>query len=272
MKPEKLSVNRIASPAISVTDFIEFAADTGFGGIELRNDLKDPTIKGGQSAEEIRAKAKEKGISILTINALQRFNDPKLFPEKKKELQDLIKEALSIECKVIVLCPVNDPDDDRSPEDQKKDLEDSLKTYAPLFRETGTTGLIEPLGFEICSVRYKKQAVDAIIATDLEDLYKVTHDTFHHYLSNEKEFFPEHTGLVHVSGVYPGKSKEEITDEDRVLVDRNDIMDNKAQVTELLKLGCEAIFSYEPFSSKIQNLPLEELKKGIIESRIHLFE
>ncbi len=268
---EKLSVNRIAKPDISVTEFIQFAHDTGFGGIELRNDLSDPTIKGGQSAEEIKAKAKKLGVKILTINALQRFNDPALFEEKKTELQELIDEALSVDCKVIILCPVNDPDDNRSAEEQKKDLQNALKNYAPLFEKSGTTGLIEPLGFEICSVRYKAQAVDAIKATGLEKLYKITHDTFHHYLADEKEVYPEYTGLVHVSGVYAGKAKKDITDEDRILVDDKDIMDNAGQVKELLAKGCEAVFSYEPFSSVIQKTPLEELKKGIVESKKYLF-
>ena len=268
---KQLAVNRITKPGISVTEFIQFASDTGFGGIELRNDLDDPTIKGGQSADEINKKAKELDIDVLTINALQRFNDASLFEDKKPELQELIDEALSINCKMIVLCPVNDPDDNRSADQQKKDLEDALKTYAPLFEKSGMIGLIEPLGFTICSVRYKEQAVNAIKATGLEKLYKVTHDTFHHFLSEETKVFPEFTGLVHVSGVYAGKAKEDITDEDRILVDDKDIMDNKGQVKELLEKGCTAVFSYEPFSSVIQKTPLDELKKGIVESKEYLF-
>jgi 2-keto-myo-inositol isomerase len=268
---EKPAVNRIAKPGISVTEFIQFASDTGFGGIELRNDLTDPTVRGGQSADEIKSKAGELGIDILTINALQRFNDPSLFEDKKSELQELIDEALSVNCRMIILCPVNDPDDNRTADEQRKDLHDALKNYAPLFERSGTSGLIEPLGFPICSVRYKEQAVEAIKATGLENLYKVTHDTFHHFLAEEKNYYPEHTGLVHISGVYAGKKKEDITDEDRILVDDKDIMDNAGQIKELLTQGCKALISYEPFSSVIQNMPLDELKKEIIKSREYLF-
>lgn len=267
----KLSINRIAQPGIPITDLMQLAADTGFSGIELRNDLADPTIRGGESSTVISKKSQDLGIDVLTINALQRFNDPNLIEEKKAEIKELIAEALSVGCSQIVLCPVNDPDDKRSPEKQKYDLQEALKAYAPILNSQRVIGLIEPLGFNICSVRYKRQAVEAIKATGLESLYKIVHDTFHHYLSDEKEVFPAYTGLVHVSGVYEGKNKEDISDEDRVLVDNCDIMGNREQVQELLLKDCKAVFSYEPFSSVIQKMDISEFKIEIIKSKNYLF-
>jgi len=258
-----ISLNRIMYPDNPVTDFIHFAADSGFRAIELRNDLSDSRILGAESALEVAAVLKERGVSVLTINALQRFNDPELFPEKKKELKSLIKEAAAVHCPMIILCPVCDPSDARPPGIQARDLIAALDEYSLLFRDSGMVGLIEPLGFPISSVRYKRQAADAIAGCGSPGLYNIVHDTFHHYLSGETEIFPELTGLLHISGVLPGKSKESITDDDRVFIDDRDIMDNRGQIAGLLEAGCQAPISFEPFSSEVQKYSEEELRRGI---------
>ena len=41
----------------------------------------------------------------------------------------------------------------------------------------------------------------AIRAAGGEGCYRLVHDTFHHHLAGETAFFPEWTGLVHISGV-----------------------------------------------------------------------
>ena len=100
-------------------------------------------------------------------------------------------------------------------------------------------GLVEPLGFGICSLRFKGQAVAAIDESGHANLYKLVHDTFHHYLSGENEVFPAQTGLIHASGVPGGKAMEAITDDDRVLVDETDVMDNRLldEAQRLTKAG-----------------------------------
>jgi 2-keto-myo-inositol isomerase len=97
------------------------------------------------------------------------------------------------------------------------------------------------------------------------------HDTFHHYLSGETEFFPNQTAIVHVSGVLAGKTKAATTDEDRILVTKDDIMDNHGQVATLLEGGCTAPISYEPFSPQVRALPLSELKLQLQKSIDYLF-
>jgi len=62
--------------------------------------------------------------------------------------------------------------------------------------------------------------------------YKLLHDTFHHYLSGETEFFPKETGLVHVSGLLPGKTKAATTDEDRILVTKDDISSSTTALSD----------------------------------------
>jgi 2-keto-myo-inositol isomerase len=174
-------------------------------------------------------------------------------------------------CRRIVLCPVNDSSDKRSPHQQHIDLVSALNHYAPLFEQYGMIGLVEPLGFEICSVRFKKQAVSAIAETGLSRYYQIVHDTFHHYLSGEEDIFPEETGLIHASGVHAGKKIEEITDDDRYLVDERDIMDNKGQISKLYAGGFQGIMSFEPFSSEVQKLSVEEIESQVRASMNYLF-
>jgi len=258
-----LSINSIMRPKSSVTDFIKLSAGIGLSAVELRNDLPDPRIYGSESAEAINGVLAETGVSILTVNALQRFNDPVLLNEKKIELEELVSIAAGIYCPMIVLCPVNDPEDSRTDEEQHKYLSAALVEYAPILEQRGITGLIEPLGFLISSVRTKAQAVKAIKETNLSSIYKITHDTFHHYLSGETEVFPGETGLIHVSGVLPGKDKEEITDDDRILVTPEDCMGNREQVKSLIDGGYTGPVSYEAFSSEVQKMGSRQLVVGI---------
>ena len=261
-----LSINSIIRPTLPVTDFIKLAKKIGFTAVELRNDLPDPRVYGNETAEEIITAAGNEGIEIITVNALQRFNDREVFEEKQAELEQMAKTSADINCRMVVLCPVNDPKDNRSKNEQVTDLADSLKLYAPILKKYGITGLIEPLGFPICSVRTKAQAVKAIKETNLADVYKITHDTFHHYLSGETEFFPAETGLVHASGVLPGKAKEDITDDDRILVTAEDCMGNVEQLKELFSGGYQGPVSYEAFSPAVQTMSIDDLTQGINES------
>ncbi len=271
MTQPNFSLNRIMQPDLSLSDFIQFAADCSASGVEIRNDLADPSLLGGESPDSIRKKSGECGIEIVTVNALQRFNDPTLFKEKIPELTAMMEAAISVGCRRIVLCPVNDPGDKRTADQQQRDLVSALNRYAELFEKYEMIGLVEPLGFDICSVRYKRQAVDAISETQLSRFYQIVHDTFHHYLSGEKDSFPRETGLIHASGVYAGKTMSDITDDDRVFVDDKDIMDNKGQIAGLYGAGFEGLFSFEPFSPIIQRLSKEKMKALIDQSMKYIF-
>jgi 2-keto-myo-inositol isomerase len=211
------------------------------------------------------------GIKALTINALYPFEDAGVLKENIEKLKGLIAEAKRIRCPQIVLCPLNDAHDKRSPAQRADELVTALTAYGPLFAEAKMIGLIEPLGFAICSLRTKKSALEGIARCNYPDSYQLLHDTFHHYLSGETEFFPKQTAIVHVSGVPAGKAKAALTDEDRILVTRDDIVDNRGQVAALLKGGCTAPISYEPFSSRVRELPLSELKAQLQKSIEYLF-
>ena len=257
---ELLCLNRVTKPQIPLNEFLKFTADLGIKAVEVRNDFTDKGILDGLSDAELKTMLKETGIKVLTINALYPFEDGKSRQTNIAKLKGLIVEAKRVDCPAIVLCPLNDASDPRTPAQRAADLVAALDAYGPLFAEAKMTGLIEPLGFEICALRTKKAALEGIAKCRYPAQYKLLHDTFHHYLSGEKDVFPKETEIVHVSGVLAGKAKKDILDEDRILVDGNDIMDNKGQIDALLKGGCKAAISYEPFSSRIRGLELPQLK------------
>lgn len=268
----KLVLNRIMKPGIPVSEFMSFAAENGVFAIELRNDLNEHSITGNETPSDLQEVMRRTKVEVLTINALQRFNDPGLFSQKVDELKALADAAKSVGCNVIVCCPVCDPADDRSSVQQEKDLAAALQVYAPLCTEMEITCLIEPLGFPISSLRFKESAVRAIQAGGYETEFGIVHDTFHHFLAGEMKVFPQYTGLLHISGVPSGKALADITDEDRVFINKEDIMDNKGQIEQLVLSGYTGPISFETFSSSVQKLSIPELEIGIKESLSYLFE
>jgi 2-keto-myo-inositol isomerase len=264
--PDLLCLNRVIKPQIPLEEFLRFAADLGIKYVEVRDDFGDRGVFDGLTDSAVEKAFKDNSVQALTINALYPFEDLKVLKENVQKLKGLIAEAKRIDCLQIVLCPLNDAADRRSPDQRADELMTALNTYGSLFAEAKMIGLVEPLGFETSSLRTKETALKAIANCDYPQSYRLLHDTFHHYLSGETRFFAEQTSVVHVSGLLAGKTKAAITDEDRLLVTKDDIMDNRGQVKTLLEGGCKAPISYEPFSSQVRNLPLPELRTQLQES------
>src|SRR6516225_5103966 len=188
-----LCLNRIIKPQIPLEEFLKFTADLGIKYVEVRNDFTDKGILDGLSDTVLQKAFKDTGIKALTINALYPFEDAKILKENTEKLKGLITEAKRIDCPQIVLCPLNDAADKRNPAQRADELVTALNAYGPLFAQAKMTGLIEPLGFAICSLRTKKAALEGIANCDHPEAYKLLHDTFHHYLSGETGFFPRET-------------------------------------------------------------------------------
>jgi 2-keto-myo-inositol isomerase len=266
-----LCLNRIISPRLPLQEFLKFTANLGIGYVELRNDLPEVGLVDGLTEAAAQAAFSESKIRPLTINALYPFEDVSVLDANTQRLRGLIVEAKRIHCSQIVFCPLNDATDRRSEAERADQLVTALNAYGPLLAETGMTGLIEPLGFSVSALRTKSAALAGIASCDYPAAYKLLHDTFHHYLSGETDFFPAETALIHVSGVLPGKAISDITDDDRVLITEEDILDNRGQVTTLLKSGATAPFSYEPFSPQVRDLPVPELETQLKRSIEYLF-
>ena len=244
------SINRISAPRIPFADFAALAKRLGVQAIEIRNDLPDAEMVNGAKAADIGAAAKAQGLAIRSINALQRFEQ---FDAKRlHEAKEMIDYAVACGAEALVLCPTNDLRDKRTPEQRHLDLVNALTQLKPLLDAASLVGLVEPLGFEECAVRRKSQAVRAIQEINGAGTFKLVHDTFHHHLAGEGLFFPELTGLIHISGVEDTAiTPAQMRDSHRVLVGAADRLGNAAQLNTLLNAGYAGYVSFEPFAEEI---------------------
>jgi len=271
IKRSRFSLNRIIYPNLKLEDFYIFTKDLGLDKIELRNDLPGGEIIDGYSHEQMKEILKKYGVEILTINALQKFNLGAILPETIKELKKLINLSLSIGCKAIVLCPNNDVNDKRGSEEIFEETVKALKSFGPLFQDSGTQGYLEPLGFEECSLRSLVTTMKAIQESGYP-VFKIVHDTFHHHIGPdtfdtiENDYDISYTGLVHISGVECNIPVYEYRDNHRVLVSEQDKLQTKEQIELLLKLGYAGNISFEPFSQKVQEMEIEKIKSAINQS------
>jgi len=250
----RFALNHMTVPGLDMAGLFALARRLGMTEVEIRNDLSEDgksdirTVPAG----EARRLADEAGVTIISINALQRFNE--WTPARAAEAVELADYARASGSKALVLVPVNDGTGQADGERQRN-LREALTALKPILAERGLMGLVEPLGFEICSLRSKREAAEAIAAVAGEGVFRLVHDTFHHTLAGEDAFFPELTGLVHISGVAdPALTYAEMRDAHRVLVDERDRLDNTAQIRTLLAGGYGGPLSFEPFAREVHDL------------------
>ncbi|TCL68424.1 TIM barrel protein [Rhizobium sp. BK251] len=252
MSAVRFALNHMCAPSLPVADFFALAKSLGINSVEIRNDLEGNAILDGTPASEIKALAAQNGVTIISINALQRFNEWN--ETRAREAAELIAYARDCGARALVLVPKNDGTGLADGERQAN-LRQSLAALKPMLDEAGIMGLVEPLGFEICSLRSKTEAADAIEQLGAQSTFKLVHDTFHHHLAGEAPIFPELTGLVHISGVNdPRVTVSDMRDPHRVLVDENDRLDNAGQMEALVKAGYSGPFSFEPFAPEVHAL------------------
>lgn len=246
------ALNHMCAPKLDIPSFFALALELGIPAVEIRNDLEGQAIADGTPPQAIRDEAARQGLRIISINALQRFND--WTGEREREALELIDYASRCGAGALVLVPTNDGTG-RANGERQANLRIALRQLAPLLRDAGVKGLVEPLGFEACSLRLKSEAADAINAIDPSGTFALVHDTFHHHLAGENRFFPDLTGLVHISGVTEGAlAVSDMRDAHRVLVDGHDRLGNIEQIAEIFSAGYRGYFSFEPFADSVHNL------------------
>ena len=250
----EFAINRMSAPRMPFAEFAAMSQRLGVGAIEIRNDLAGVEINDGASASSIKAIAAGHGLTIRSINALQRFEQ--YDASREREALALARYAQGCGAEALVLCPTNSLHDSRDAAKRHADLVHALTHLKPLLQDHGLRGLIEALGFEECAVRRKSQAVHAMKELGDTQTFRLVHDTFHHHLAGEDLFFPELTGLVHISGVEDGAlSSAQMRDPHRVLVGAADRLGNAAQLRRLLDAGYAGYASFEPFAEEIASAP-----------------
>jgi 2-keto-myo-inositol isomerase len=239
-------------------ELIDLAARLGCIGVELRNDLADKGLTtreffDGEKPSAIGEHARGKGVRLLGLSEAYGFN--RWSDAMKDKIQLLIAQAKGAGAESISLIPSNDganePDEKRL-----ADLRGALAFILPILEEAELIALVEPLGFTTSSLRRKREAVEAIEAVGGKDRFRLVHDTFHHHIAGETEFFPEWTGIVHISGVVdPSLSPEEMQDGHRILVGEADRLRNVEQIKALNAMGYNGAYSYEPFAAAVHADP-----------------
>lgn len=245
----KFSLNHMVAPTLGYAEFFDLSRSLGVSAVEIRNDIPS-ALMGNRNAKAIARLANDKGITIINVNALQRWNQ--WDKAKRDEANRLAEYAALTGARNLILVPTNDKKFRPGTEARLEGLRMALDGLKSVLKDHGLVGCVEPLGFEECSLRRKAEAIEAIDAVGGAKRFKVTHDTFHHFVAGESEVFADRTGLIHVSGVEDRThTAATMRDPQRVLVGAGDMIDNKGQVARLMAEGYSGYVSFEPFSATV---------------------
>lgn len=246
----RFSLNRMSAPRLPLSDYLALCGRLGVDAIEIRNDLPGVELVDGTPAQAVRAEAEAAGVTILSINALQRFEQ--FDAQRVHDAVSLARYASECGARALVMCPTNSRLDRRSAGERHADLVNALRQLKPILDDHGLVGFVETLGFEECALRRKSDAVKGIYDAAAERHFGLVHDTFHHHLSGEDIFFPDLTGLIHISGVEDSAIPvDQMRDGHRVLVGSADRLDNIRQINTLIERGYSGYASFEPFAEEI---------------------
>lgn len=241
-----IALNQVSVPHLACADFIKVAKRLGCAGIELRNDLGRPLFD-GTTPDEMRNTLSDAGLNLHAVAEVYGFNA--LDADGIESAKELIGAAAKAGASSVALIP-------RVGGGQitVEETAEMLSLLAQPLKDAGIKGAVEPIGFEQSTLRFKRDAVHAFKLSGTSDCFGLVHDTFHHYLADETEFFADQTILVHASGVTTREPKSKITDAHRGLVDEQDVMGNIVQLRSLQNDGYEGPVSIEAFSPEIQQL------------------
>lgn len=245
--PLPFALNHMTAPALGWEAFLDLAQGLGCAGVEFRNDLAGPLF-GGDDPARVRAAAAVRGLRILALAEVKMFND--WSAAKAAAAEALMQTAVAVGAEAVSLIPRNDGvATDRAT--SRRVTEAALREVLPMLRAHGLKAMVEPLGFAVCSLRYKDVLADCIDAVGGAGTLFMVHDTFHHALAGFGPIYPELTGIVHVSGVKDMIALDDMRDPHRVLVDADDILGNVAQIRALRAAGYAGPVSFEPFAPSV---------------------
>jgi 2-keto-myo-inositol isomerase len=246
------ALNQATVPGLSYREFLDLARRLDCVGLEPRNDLPRPLFDGLEPADAGRM-ARDKGLRLVGLSQIYPFND--WSDERARQVASLIALAVAAGAEAISLIPRVDGKGAADGERQAN-LHAVLGQILPMLRGTDVIGLVEPIGFTASSLKDKAELVQVIDALDARDHIKLVHDTFQHAIAGGGEIFPDHTGMVHISGISdPNAAMDESLDAHRILVDENDRVGNVEQIATLLNGGYEGPFSFECTAPRIHHSP-----------------
>ncbi len=247
----RFSLNHSIAPSMPIPDFLALAGDVGVDAVELRDgmppgwDFPDTSNVLTHDPQSIARLAAEAGLEILSINALQRFDQ--WDRERTRQARTMIEFAAAAGIGAVVLCPSVAPVGSPA---LPTGLPEALDGLQPILESAEVRGLIEPLGFVRSSIRTQDVVEAEFSRRGNPSCLGIVHDTFHHAIAGDRHY-STHTALVHLSGVPDlGLPLEELGDEHRVLVGPDDVLGNDEQVRHLASIT-SAPWSFEPFASEV---------------------
>jgi len=251
----KFGFNHMVSPSLTPEELVDAAVQAGAVAIELRNDVGANSIKDIDTARRVGAKAKDRGLEVRSINALYPFNV--WSDERARQTEALARLAAACGAVGLVMCPLNEGKMLEATPEKAAGLRAALKEARTILGAFGLKGFVEPLGFPVSSLRFKRDALAAIDDVKGADVFSLVHDTFHHRGAGEREIFAARTGLVHISGLEDlAISFTDMLDGHRVLVGPKDRLGNIEQLKQLYADGFDGIVSFEPFAKEVHDLAL----------------
>ena len=70
----RFALNHMVAPGLGYEAFFDLTKPLSINAVEIRNDLAGTSLMDMASARNIRGLAEGRGLEILSVNALQRFN------------------------------------------------------------------------------------------------------------------------------------------------------------------------------------------------------
>jgi 2-keto-myo-inositol isomerase len=245
------ALNQKTAPKLGFAAFLDLAADLGCVGVEPRNDLGRPVFDG---IKPVRAgeMARERGLRFIGLSEVYPFNDWN--EDRRAAIAGLIETAQAAGAETVSFIPRVDRREGDSAE-RAKTLRAVLAEILSMLHGTGVVGLMEPIGFAKSSIKFQREATQAIEDLGADDRLGIVHDTFQHALAGDAELVVRHIRLVHISGLVGCFDiLTDLLDAQRVLVDETDRTGALGQMKSLLHAGYTGPFSYECTSPLIQNI------------------
>lgn len=248
----KFALNRTCAPGLALPEFITLAQTVGVAAVEIRNDIEGREFADGTPAPEVKARLDAAGLAVASVNALQRFND--WTPERAAEARALVAYAAALGAPGLVLCPVHVPEgwDAARCESQ---LREGLAALAPILRDHGVTGYVEPLGMTHSTMKRQDMAVAAVSDIDGWDCYALCYDTFQSFRCGDDSLHPDRIALAHMSGITAPGLPGDLVEPQRGLIFPDDRVGNVARLNALKAAGYSGFVSMEPFDPRVQSDP-----------------
>ncbi|MEO8241064.1 MAG: TIM barrel protein [bacterium] len=244
------ALNHMTAPRLSWEAFLDLAKSLNCVGVEFRNDLPGALFDSADPAT-VGAAVKARGLRFLALAEVKMFND--WSDAKRAEAEALMQIAVAAGAEAVSLIPRNDGvATDRK--DSFRVTELALRELLPMLKHHGLKAMVEPLGFAVCSLRYKDVLAEVIDAVGGKGTYFMVHDTFHHALAGFGPIYPDLTGIVHASGVEEQIYLDDMRDPHRILVGAGDMLSNVEQIRALVAAGYAGPISYEPFAPGVHAL------------------